>query len=144
MNGSEPSQGRSTLAQAAQALLAAEAAFTDAGRMLQEAQRRRRGEEAYCGEGRGRRARALGWDVMSKVEDLITIAEAMARIHRGRGFVKKFAQQTGTLHMTGERERRVVWPEFERFYLAQRDVTTPKGRAFKPLRSGPYHHLVRC
>lgn len=75
---------------------------------------------------------------MSKVDDLVSIDEARERVQKRRKWVKEFARATRTLH---EPTGKVVWPEFERAFMAQRKV--PRGqKQVQP--AGAVHHLVKC
>jgi hypothetical protein len=75
---------------------------------------------------------------MSKVDDLITLEEARERVHKRREWVREFARATGTVH---EPTGKIIWPEFERAFMAQRKK--PRYRQ-QPTPSGPLHPGVTC
>jgi hypothetical protein len=86
---------------------------------------------------------------MSKVDDLISIAAAMKRSHKARGYVVQFAKATGTLHAP---TNKIVWPEFEREFMAQRardnrnQLLRQAARRVtrRPQEPLEQHPLVRC
>jgi hypothetical protein len=81
---------------------------------------------------------------VSGVNDLITIAAAMKRIRKARGFVEDFANATRTLHAPSNK---IVWPEFERAYMNQRKgkATARRSRHQQPTATDQeLHPLVKC
>lgn len=82
---------------------------------------------------------------MSKVTDLIPIDEARRRIKKARSYVVQFARATGTLHKP---TNKIVWPEFEKAFMDQRDKAEQARQAVRrarPTSQEPEKHpLVTC